>query len=85
MGVLWLTGALLFEAHRPAPLKDGEAPHWNAVLYALDLLLPVISFGQDTAWDPAGGYQWIAAAMIMAGWVLATTVAAGATRLLRRQ
>ncbi|MGY1435080.1 oxidoreductase [Streptomyces reniochalinae] len=85
MAVLWLTGALLFEAHRPPALKDGEAPHWNATLYALDLLLPVISFGQDTAWDPAGGYQWIAAVMVLAGWVLATTVAAGATRLLRRQ
>ncbi|MBO8192740.1 oxidoreductase [Streptomyces oryzae] len=85
MALLWLTGALLFQAHRPPALKGDEAPHWNAALYALDLLLPVISFGQDTAWDPGGSYQWIAAGMIMAGWVLATTVAAGATRLLRRQ
>ncbi|MBO8186111.1 oxidoreductase [Streptomyces spirodelae] len=85
MALLWLSSALLFEAHRPPALKGDEAPRWNSVLYTLDLLLPVITFGQDTAWDPAGGYQWIAAGMIMAGWVLATTVAAGATRLLRRQ
>ncbi|WP_431984559.1 oxidoreductase [Streptomyces qinglanensis] len=85
MALLWLTGAVLFQAHRPPALKGDESPHWNAALYALDLLLPVISFGQDTAWDPVGGYQWLAAAMILAGWVLATTVAAGATRLLRRQ
>nr|WP_206442340.1 oxidoreductase [Streptomyces boncukensis] len=85
MGVLWLTGALLFDAHRPEPVKGDESPHWNAALYALDLLLPVISFNQDTAWNPAGRYQWLAAAMIALGWILATTVAAGATRLLRRQ
>ncbi|WP_149562988.1 oxidoreductase [Streptomyces cacaoi] len=85
MGVLWLAGSLLFEAHRPPALKGDEAPHWSAALYVLDLLLPVISFGQDTAWDPGGVYQWIAALMIMLGWILATTVAAGATRLLRRQ
>lgn len=53
--------------------------------YALDLLLPVISLGQDNAWNPKGGSQWVAACLILLGWVLATTVATGATRLLRRQ
>jgi hypothetical protein len=85
MLVLWAAGAVLFQAHRPQELVHGEAPHWNAVLYTLDLLLPVITFGQDTAWDPVGIYQWLAAVMILLGWVLATTVATGATRLLRRQ
>ena len=85
MAVLWLTGSLLFDAHRPPALKGDEAPQWNAALFALDLLLPVISFGQDTSWNPVGAYQWVAAIMILLGWVLATTVAAGATRLLRRQ
>ncbi|HET6633652.1 MAG TPA: oxidoreductase [Streptomyces sp.] len=85
MAVLWASGALLFSGHPPDPLKAGEAPDWNAVLYTLDLLLPVISFGQDTAWNPHGVFQWLAAVLILLGWVLATTVAAGATRLLRRQ
>lgn len=85
MAVLWAASAFCFAAHPPAPLKSGEAPHWNAALYALDLLLPVISFGQDSAWDPVGIYQWVAAVLIVLGWVLATTVATGATRLLRRQ
>ena len=83
MALLWASGALLFSAHPPGPLKAGEAPDWNAALYTLDLLLPVISFGQDSAWNPHGAYQWLAAVLIMLGWVLATTVAAGATRLLR--
>lgn len=85
MAVLWATGAVIFYYNKPVPVVAHEAPHWNAALYALDLLLPVITFGQDTAWDPQYGLQWLAAAMITLGWILATTVAAGATRLLRRQ
>jgi hypothetical protein len=85
MVLLWLAGFALFAQHEPPPLKLNESPEWNPALYTLDLLLPVITFGQDQAWAPQGGYQWLAAAMILIGWVLATTVAAGATRLLRRQ
>ncbi|WP_314173020.1 oxidoreductase [Streptomyces winkii] len=85
MAVLWAASAMYFGAHQPAPLKDSESPHWNAALYALDLLLPVITLGQDGAWDPKGGPQWVAAGLILLGWILATTVATGATRLLRRQ
>ncbi|GAB2793237.1 oxidoreductase [Streptomyces daliensis] len=85
MAVLWASATVVFGANPPEPLKEHEHPHWNSALYALDLLLPVISFGQDAAWNPAGGYQWAEAVLILLGWVLATTVATGATRLLRRQ
>jgi len=59
-------------------------PHWNPALYALDLLLPVIDLGQDNAWREVGTGQWVASALILLGWMLATTAAAGASRLLRR-
>jgi hypothetical protein len=85
MAVLWAASAMYFAAHRPEALKGDESPHWNAALYTLDLLLPVITLGQDNAWDPAGVPQWVAAGLILLGWILATTVATGATRLLRRQ
>ncbi|MGP3981340.1 oxidoreductase [Streptomyces sp. KR80] len=84
MVVLWALGAVLFSRNPPAELKAGESPHWNPALYALDLLLPVIDLGQDTHWRPEGRFQWAAAVMIILGWILATTVAAGASRLLRR-
>ncbi len=45
----------------------------------------MIDLYQGAAWKPDGGAQWAAAILILAGWVLATTVAAGASRLLRRQ
>jgi hypothetical protein len=84
MAVLWAVGTVFFSQHPPTPLDPSQPPHWNAPLYALDLLLPVIDLGQDSAWNPRGGAQWAAAALVLLGWVLATTVAAGASRLLRR-
>lgn len=83
MAVLWAAGSVAF-AHAPhQPTGDGH-PSWNPALYALDLLLPVIDLGQSGQWQLSGGWQWVAAGMIISGWVLATSVAAGATRLLQR-
>ncbi|MFJ3583918.1 oxidoreductase [Streptomyces sp. NPDC090127] len=84
MAVLWAAGAFAFSRHDPPPLKPEESPSWNATLYALDLLLPVINLGQEGYWRLEGLWQWAATALILLGWVLATTVAAGASRLLRR-
>ncbi|MFE4668590.1 oxidoreductase [Streptomyces sp. NPDC056716] len=85
MAVLWAAGSLAF-AYAGKPRAGGSAgdPPWNPALFALDLLLPVIDLGQVGFWQLRGGWQWLAAGLILSGWVLATTVAAGATRLLRR-
>jgi CheY-like chemotaxis protein len=50
----------------------------------LDLLLPVIGFGQEDAFGPRGWQQWLAAALVASGWILATTIAAGVSRVLSR-
>ncbi|MEU9374030.1 oxidoreductase [Streptomyces sp. NPDC048255] len=84
MAVLWAAGALLFSQLDPPAIKADEHRQWNAALYALDLLLPVIDLGQEGQWQVRGGWQWGAAALVLLGWILATTVAAGASRLLRR-
>ncbi|MFB6616576.1 oxidoreductase [Streptomyces sp. NPDC056367] len=84
MAVLWAAGTLLFSQLDPPPIKADEHPQWNAALYALDLLLPVIDLGQQDQWKVTDGWQWGATALILLGWILATTVAAGASRLLRR-
>ncbi len=87
---LWLTvllaiGTAAFAADHPAPLDRGQAPEFSPVLYTLDLLLPIVGFGQRGAFNPMGWHHWLAAAMIAAGWILATTIAAGVTRVLSRQ
>ncbi|MFJ5303685.1 membrane-associated oxidoreductase [Streptomyces sp. NPDC088350] len=78
-------GSLVYGLHHPHALKASEAPHFNPVFYTLDLLLPVISFGQEEAFAPDGWYQYLAYALIITGWILATTVVTGVTRSVSRQ
>ena len=84
LGVFWLVGTTWFEFNEMVKLDNDQNPVWNPPLLAMDLLLPIIDLGQDNMWRMVGPSQWIADVLIAAGWVLATTVAAGATRLLKR-
>jgi hypothetical protein len=81
---LLAAGAVVFALDIPPRAEPGKGPAFNAVVYALDLLFPLIDLGQERAFQPVGGDQWVAYALIMAGWVLATTIAAGITRALSR-
>ncbi|GAA2974540.1 membrane-associated oxidoreductase [Streptomyces enissocaesilis] len=83
---LLLIGTLAYTAERPRALKPDEAPPFSALFYTLDLLLPIIAFGQEHAYTPTStGLQSLAYALIITGWVLATTIAAGVTRTVSRQ
>lgn len=84
LAALLAIGTVVFAVHRPDNLSVDERPHFNAFLYTLDLLLPLVSFGQETSFSPEGLHQWIAGALVAAGGVLAVTVAAGVTRVLSR-
>ncbi|MEW2132936.1 membrane-associated oxidoreductase [Streptomyces sp. NPDC005435] len=78
-------GSIAYGLHHPHPVKAGEAPDFNPVFYTLDLLLPVIDFGQESAFAPRGWYQWLSYALIITGWILATTIVTGVTRTVSRQ
>jgi hypothetical protein len=82
---LLAVGSIAFALHHPSPLKPDESPDFNAVFYALDLLLPIIDFGQESAFSPTGWHQALSYVLIITGWILATTVAAGITRTVSRQ
>ncbi|MBC9712174.1 oxidoreductase [Streptomyces sp. TRM66268-LWL] len=84
MAVLWALGGYALSYYEPDAMKAGEGPAYQPVLFALDLILPVMNLGQDGYWRLEGTWQWLAATLTLLGWVLATTVAAGASRLLRR-
>ncbi|MFJ5272832.1 hypothetical protein [Streptomyces sp. NPDC088358] len=87
--LVWLivlvgAGSAWFATHAPPPVKGGTQRNWDPVLYTLDLIVPVAGLGQRTAWDPAGVDKVVAVLLILAGWLLATSVVAGASRLLSR-
>jgi hypothetical protein len=85
LAVLLTAGSIIYGVAPPPPLKAGEAPHFNPVIYSLDLLLPIVDLGQERAYNPAGTQQWLSYFLIAAGWILATTIAAGVARVLSRR
>ncbi|MFH9731573.1 membrane-associated oxidoreductase [Streptomyces sp. NPDC017260] len=82
---LLAVGSVAYGLDHPPPLKPAESPDFNPVFYTLDLLLPVISFGQESAFAPEGGHQTLSYVLIITGWILATTVITGLTRTVSRQ
>ncbi|MCO5967533.1 translocation/assembly module TamB domain-containing protein [Actinoallomurus soli] len=85
LALLLVVGSVVYGTAHPPPLKAGEAPHFNPVVYTLDLLLPIVDLGQQNAFNPAGAEQWFSYVLVAAGWVLATTIAAGVARVITRR
>ena len=83
--VLLAIGTVTFARHHPLPAEPGKGPDFNPFIYTLNLLLPIVDFGQAKAFNPKGSYQWLSYGLIAAGWVLATTIVAGVTRAVSRQ
>jgi len=82
--VFALLGGWWFAGHPPTPVDNGQNPVFSPWLFALDTLLPIVNLGQDGYWRLAGASQWVAAGLVAVGWILTTTVAAGAARILKR-
>jgi hypothetical protein len=78
-------GSIAFELHPPSKLDPASLKEFQPVVYTLDLLLPLVELGQQTAFEPRGdGYRLLTYALTATGWILATTVAAGIARSVRR-
>jgi hypothetical protein len=88
--LLWLLALLVagsvWFSLQPAPIEANTDDHlvWSPVLFTVDQLVPIVDFGHKNRWHFDGASQWITAGLVAAGWILATTVAAGVTRMLRR-
>ncbi len=83
--VFLAVGTLVFGLHHPPPFGATPHPAFNPFIYTVDLLVPLVNLGMRGAYDPQGPQRWLAYFLIAAGWILATTIAAGAARVLRRQ
>ncbi|RCG23971.1 oxidoreductase [Sphaerisporangium album] len=84
-GLLLAVGTVVFTLNPPAQVGLDERRVFHSFPYTLDLLVPVSVFEQRAAWEPVGWTQWLANILIASGWILATALIAGATRLLRPQ
>ncbi|MFF4236025.1 hypothetical protein ACFYYL_09200 [Actinomadura geliboluensis] len=77
-------GTTVFSIEHPRPVKPGnELPAFHALIYTLDLLIPLDTFGQQLSYDAVAWTRWVAYGLVTTGWVLATALIAGVTRVLR--
>jgi hypothetical protein len=88
---IWLVALVVsstwvFSGAYPAHMiaSGSHPPAFQPFVYSLDLLLPVIGFGQKSAWQPQGPallyWSW---GLTGAGWVLTAAVVAGLTGVLK--
>ena len=73
-----------FAANPPTPSGGARTPAFSAFAYSTDIFLPVLDLGQQRTFTAHGPGQWVAWVAIVAGWILATTVIAGITRVISR-
>jgi hypothetical protein len=57
---------------------------FNAPVYALDVLLPIIDLGQQDSWQPTGIALYAYWTFIIVGWVLTSAFVAGITGIFKR-
>jgi hypothetical protein len=77
-------GTTVFSIEEPRPVKPAnELPSFHALIYTLDLLIPLDTFGQQLSYDAVNWSRWVAYGLVAIGWVLATALIAGVTRVLR--
>src|SRR2546423_5541110 len=52
LGALLALGSAFFAALPPRPVMTTDTPDFNPLVYTLDLLLPIVDFGQEHALNP---------------------------------
>ena len=69
---LMLAGAAVFAHAYPADMiaTSRHPMPFNAPIYTLDVLLPIINLGLQDSWQPTGIALWVYWALIILGWAL---------------
>jgi hypothetical protein len=80
--VLTALGATVFSLNPPPGGASGTA--FNPLVYTLDLVIPIVDFGQEHAFGIGGRAQWLAYVLTAMGWILFTAVAGALTRTFNR-
>jgi hypothetical protein len=75
-----------YSAHLLTPAKDqpNQQPGFHPAVYTLDLLLPIVNLGQESAWIPHGWAEPWMWTIILVGWGLTTAFVAGLSGVFKR-
>jgi hypothetical protein len=86
LGALLILGSIVFASSYPAHMRQAApvVPAFQPVIYALDVLVPVVNLGQQQAWIPQGPALAVSWILTAAGWILTTAIAAGLANALKR-
>jgi len=89
LAAIWLIsliaiGSITFAWRPPPPVDQATSPPFNSLVYTINLLLPAGQFVQPDQWNLNGPERWFAYSLVGTGWLLASTVIAGVTRVLNR-
>jgi hypothetical protein len=86
LGALLVLGGAVYASSYPAHMHPAApvVPAFQPVIYTLDVLVPVVNFGQQQAWIPQGPALVLSWLLTAAGWILTTAIAAGLANALRR-
>jgi len=91
-GLIWFTISWAFASFIFSNARDGEITavptlhdQFHSVIYALDLLLPVVNLKQRDNWIPHHAYYWWTVIFTIVGWLIATIVVAGLANIFKRE
>jgi hypothetical protein len=86
LGALLIVGSAVFASSYPAHMHRASpvVPAFQPAIYTLDVLVPVVNFGQRQAWIPQGPALALSWLLTAAGWILTTAIAAGLANALKR-
>ena len=80
----WKTFDLAYPCYLIPSKPAAERPSFHALLYTLDLLLPIGDLNYQNSWIPQDWARWCWLAWILAGWVLTIAVLAALSGILKR-
>lgn len=82
----WVIFAYANAHHAFVPIRDAKQaiPHFHALLYSLNCVLPIVDLGQKNFWAPSGLALGWKAFSVVAGWVLVTLILGAVTSRLVR-
>ncbi|WP_034266222.1 hypothetical protein [Actinospica robiniae] len=79
-----IAASVFYAFQMPTAIHPEDRITYDPVLYAADLFVPIVHFGQSDAFQSHGFAAWVAFALPYLGWALGVAIVAGASRALSK-